>query len=705
MWEIVITSSVLILAIIAVRFLLKGELSQRVGYALWLLAAARLLVPVSFGLSSFSVLNLVPQVELPDRGSIYISSQGITATQPPPQEGWEAGPSDSGADGTYAPAGDRYQVYYPPKSEAAVFNPVGETPPEDYTTVPASHILPTPKPVLTAVWFMGMAVVGVWFVWVNRSFRKRLREGARPLEVPDCPLKVYVVEDIPSPCLAGLLRPAIYVTPACAEDEARLRHVLAHELTHWRHKDPLWSLVRCVCLTVYWFHPLVWLAGFLSRRDCELACDEGTLERLGEEERLAYGRTLIGLIEVSSSPAHLLQTATTMVDRKKGVKERLLFIAQKPRVVAAAGVFAVLIAAVAAACAFTGAAEPDRLTVEEALADIPAELTAPEESFESIAVYTPENSAELFALEEGELLRGYWRTNMGLSSSAERPLGWLASLYRMDQAAYDALAEGRSDAGQTDARWECFARDRDFYYLIHAPMTVPIIKVQLAAGANIPANGPELQERLVEWLKAAVLSADGVVAFEGAEFNTTEALAQEELDWFNTAFFNGVDANGREAERMMNNMILRRTWLRPEDIDLFGLFYNGLGTPGGDRSQLTGEELAQLEAACGGPVELDVFKITSAEMDAFLREKLGIGLEETRKVGLDSFIYLPDFDAYYNVAGDTNYEPCTVTGGWKQRDGTLTLNYEMAGEERSAGLRETGEGDYIFLWNLNLVRG
>ena len=33
----------------------------------------------------------------------------------------------------------------------------------------------------------------------------------------------------------------------------------------------------------------------LSRRDAELACDEATIKRLGEEERASYGRTLIGL--------------------------------------------------------------------------------------------------------------------------------------------------------------------------------------------------------------------------------------------------------------------------------------------------------------------------------------------------------------------------------------------------------------------------
>ena len=69
--------------------------------------------------------------------------------------------------------------------------------------------------------------------------------------------------------------------------------MLLHERTHAKHLDPLWALLRCVCLTIYWFHPLVWAAAPLSRTDCELACDEGALKRLPQEEHAAYGRAIL----------------------------------------------------------------------------------------------------------------------------------------------------------------------------------------------------------------------------------------------------------------------------------------------------------------------------------------------------------------------------------------------------------------------------
>ena len=121
------------------------------------------------------------------------------------------------------------------------------------------------------------------------------------------------------------------LTPASVESPETLRHVLAHETTHARHGDPIWSLLRCVCLAVYWFDPLVWAAAIVSRRDCELACDEGALKRLGEDERIPYGRTLLRLIPVARKPESPMLSATTMTAGKRELKDRVTRIAENRR--------------------------------------------------------------------------------------------------------------------------------------------------------------------------------------------------------------------------------------------------------------------------------------------------------------------------------------------------------------------------------------
>lgn len=340
MKAVLITSGVLILVLAALRYLLRGRISLRLQYALWLLVAVRLLVPFSLPGTGFSVLNALSP-ETADT-TVYVSSHGITTSAPAPETGTLGD-------------GQEMDIYYDGNG-IRHFYPVGEAPPvgADYTTVPAERIFDL-NTVLQTAWLCGAAVMAVWFLTVNLSFSARARKGARRLEEVESPVPVYVSASVPSPCLLGLIRQRIYVTPACLEDPVRLRHVLAHELTHRRHGDPWWSLVRAVCLCIYWFDPLVWWAAALSRRDCELACDEGAIRRLGEPERIAYGRTLVGLVAAGVSPGSLLQTATTMRSGKSGLKERIALIAQKPRMLAVTAVCLLTAVAIAAAATFTGA--------------------------------------------------------------------------------------------------------------------------------------------------------------------------------------------------------------------------------------------------------------------------------------------------------------------------------------------------------------
>lgn len=349
MSAVLVTSSLLILVLVALRYLLRGRISPRVQYALWLLAAVRLLVAIPLPEAAFSVLNVLSP-EIVDT-TVYVSSHGITTSAPAPETGTLAD-------------GREMDIYYDDFGICR-FYPAGEAPPADagYTTVPAEQIFDL-NTVLRELWLCGAAFMAFWFLAVNLAFSARARRGAKRLETEDSPVPVYVSPSVPSPCLLGLVCRRIYVTPACAEDPVRLRHVLAHELTHRRQGDPWWSLVRAACLCLYWFDPLVWWAAALSRRDCELACDAGTIRDLGEAERIAYGRTLVGLVAAGASPGSLLQTATTMRSGKSGLKERVALIAGPPRMPVPAVVCLLAAVTMTTACTFTSAAPEPADTTE-----------------------------------------------------------------------------------------------------------------------------------------------------------------------------------------------------------------------------------------------------------------------------------------------------------------------------------------------------
>ena len=184
---------------------------------------------------------------------------------------------------------------------------------------------------------------------------RALRRKAVKIDVVNCKLPLYWCEDIPSPCLVGLFRPAIYITRFSADERDKLKDVVTHELCHCAHGDHFWSLVRCVCVALYWFNPLVWIAAKVSKIDCELACDEAVVRRLGEAHRLDYGKTLVRMIGARSGYSDRGLAATTMTSDKKGVKARIVQIASKPRSSVVCAVILVAALAAVSVCAFSGA--------------------------------------------------------------------------------------------------------------------------------------------------------------------------------------------------------------------------------------------------------------------------------------------------------------------------------------------------------------
>ena len=341
MTEILITSSVLILALLVLRRVFREKISRRAQYALWLLVLARLLIPVSLPTAGFGVLSAAePAVEA---ASSRLESRAVYVLPLDRAPAAEVPAASQAQPGQVVETGDSFG--YP------VLSSDGETVTRYARQLTASELL-------RYLWYGGMALTGLWFLAGNLRFRWKLRRRRRPYPVEGCPVPVYLAEGwLASPCLVGLLRPAIYLTPAAAAAEERQRHVIAHELTHRRHLDPLWSLLRSVCLVVYWFDPLVWAAALASRTDGELACDEAVLAGLDQEERLAYGRSLLALVPVRRTGGDPFLTATTMATGKRQLKDRIGRIAQARRTTALALTLALVLAAVTCAATFTAPVE------------------------------------------------------------------------------------------------------------------------------------------------------------------------------------------------------------------------------------------------------------------------------------------------------------------------------------------------------------
>lgn len=342
----ILTSSMLILAILLLRALFHRRIRMRLQYALWLPVAIRLLIlPVPLFDSPLSVLRIAELLQTrPDSSARELDTWNDFLQSP-----------DIGSTAEQAPYRQRLLPSAHPWA--------GRT---------AEKAKATIAQLLTAVAATGSVIVFLYFLIGNIRLsallhRRRIRFrtdslrlpaylradslqppaypgtdnrklpahlGTDKRQLPAClkadglRLPVYLVEGLPSPFLYGR---AIYLTPAMTEDSRKLSHILTHEYCHYRQGDTLWAVVRCLCVTLYWWNPLVWLAASLSRQDCELSCDEASLRLLGNGERLSYGKTLIELVPIKKTGHNHCSIATTMSEGGRSMKNRIRQIVTNSR--------------------------------------------------------------------------------------------------------------------------------------------------------------------------------------------------------------------------------------------------------------------------------------------------------------------------------------------------------------------------------------
>ena len=322
----IVSSSVLILIVIGMRHFLKGKTSAKLKYALWLLVAVRLLVPMSFGNSVLSIENITNQIFPKTEDALVqdIAQENMSADEAIEEVIYHDQAANTGVPGTDV---NEETTYVPTKAEMSETN------------------------VWYWIWIIGVGCTTGLFVVTNIIFQRKVTKSRKTVYVNWCKRPVYISDEVEIPCLVGTFSPVIYITNEVAENGCVLRHTVMHECMHYKQGDSLWALVRCACLALHWYNPLVWWAAILSKKDAEFSCDEATIKALGEDERKEYGKTLIQLS--NKEKYNVFLTATTMTSGKKSIKERIVLIAKKPKAKWYTWVVCVLISLVAVGCTFT----------------------------------------------------------------------------------------------------------------------------------------------------------------------------------------------------------------------------------------------------------------------------------------------------------------------------------------------------------------
>lgn len=374
----IIVSSLLIIGILIIRAVFQKRISPIFIYAIWLLAAFRLLMPGMLSFSPISVMN----TRLWNMGSTLITEeenrQDMEYKRQMYQEYYEKKLAaayekeveldDTGEKGELSIAKSEEEVATTTGIVKELSADIGMGAEETVRETQEYAISQLQRPgtffgrirqAARMIWVMGMLVTALSFLWQNLSLYRYLRSTRRKIAesaVGGRKLPVFQAEGkLTSPCLFGLY-PAIYIPEGSIDvkDTEQLGFALEHELTHYRHGDHVWALVRILCLIINWYNPLAWVAAKLSLRDGELACDAGCIRRLGEEKRCAYGEALLAAIGQSREREGVLKTATMMTAGGKFMKRRIECIARKRKnsVIALALMMVSLLLVVG--CTYTG---------------------------------------------------------------------------------------------------------------------------------------------------------------------------------------------------------------------------------------------------------------------------------------------------------------------------------------------------------------
>ena len=238
----------LVLAVLILRILLK-KAPKWITCLLWGLVAVRLVLPFSIE----SSLSLIPSAKpLPDN-FVYTAQPKV----------------DSGV-----------QVI------DLVVNPIlAATLQTENVNEVSANTTQIASFLFSRIWAAGAALMIVYAIVSTLILKSKLRT-ATLLEKG-----IMQSEKIASPFVLGICKPTIYLPYHMKE--GNLPHVIKHEKAHIRRGDNIWKPLGFIILSVYWFHPILWVAyGFLCK-DIESACDEKVIQNMDADSRKAYSTALL----------------------------------------------------------------------------------------------------------------------------------------------------------------------------------------------------------------------------------------------------------------------------------------------------------------------------------------------------------------------------------------------------------------------------
>ncbi|MFB6732518.1 M56 family metallopeptidase [Bacillus mobilis] len=323
--ETSIMASILVGLILCIKVLFRNKLTPRWQYMLWIILIIRLVLPWSPD-SSYSIYSVLTY----KNEDAFISSRNPVAIFLSTERMQEL----KGIDDTKVLTKEDNHTSSSTQPNQSHKTQTHNNEKQDDKTIPFYTIC-------IYIWLTGVILLSFATFIMNRRLllyiqKQPVIKDEKIVQIFEkCKQSMSVQRDIPllisgkvsSPTVFGFFRPKLLLSTVHMKilDEHQLRYIFHHELAHIKRRDVGVNWLMHSLLILNWFNPILWYAYSCMREDQELACDALALTFIDSEEQIAYGHTIITLLEHYTS-YYKVPSMANFSKNKRMLKRRILMI-------------------------------------------------------------------------------------------------------------------------------------------------------------------------------------------------------------------------------------------------------------------------------------------------------------------------------------------------------------------------------------------
>lgn len=195
------------------------------------------------------------------------------------------------------------------------------------------------KTAVVTIWFIGFFIM-LTRLAVGWSHLRRICRSAKPIQVSESHadlanlrIRLCLTSELDGPVCFGVFQPIIILPEEMynSGNSDNIRMVLAHELAHIKRRDCWTNFFQRITESIYFFHPLVWLASKQLTQQREDICDNHVLAKGISADDYTALLSHIGAQSASSGylqtvalfEGQLLSRIRSLLDKTRSCETRL----------------------------------------------------------------------------------------------------------------------------------------------------------------------------------------------------------------------------------------------------------------------------------------------------------------------------------------------------------------------------------------------